>query len=53
VGLSGRQQNAHIADTLQLRDIAMATIFCLSVGYNFGCMIASNMLIDSWGEFSG
>ena len=25
--MSGRQQNADIADTLQLRDIAMATIF--------------------------
>jgi len=26
------QQNADIADTLQLRDVAIATIFCLSVG---------------------
>ena len=26
------QQNAYIADTLQLRDIAMATIFWLSMG---------------------
>ena len=30
----------------------MATIFWLSVGYNFGCMIASDTLFDSWGEFS-
>jgi len=36
-----------------LRDAAMATIFWLSMGYNFGCMIASNTLFDSRGEFSG
>jgi len=35
------RQNADIADTLHLRDVAMATTFCLSMGYNFGCMIAS------------
>ena len=36
-GLSGRagRQNADIADTLQLRDIAMVTTFWLSMGYNF------------------
>jgi len=50
--LSGRRQNADIADTLQLRDVAMASPFCLSMGYNFGCMIASNMLFDSMGGFS-
>jgi len=33
------QQNADIVDTLHLRDIAIA--FWLSMGYNFGCMIAS------------
>ena len=38
VGLSGRRQNADIADSLHLRDIAMATTFCLSVGYNF-CLL--------------
>ena len=47
------RQNADIADTLQLRDVAMATTFCLSIGYNFGCMIASLTLFDSRGEFSG
>jgi len=31
----------------------MAMIFWLSMDYNFGCMIASNMLFDSWGELSG
>jgi len=53
VGLSGRRQNADIADTLHLRDIAMGTPFCLSMGYNFGCMIASNTLFDSRGGFWG
>jgi len=28
-----------------LRDVAMATNFWLSVGYNFGCMIASDTLM--------
>ena len=36
-----------------LRDVAMATTFCLSMGYNFGCMIASDTLFDSRGGFSG
>jgi len=31
---SGRQ-NADIASTLQLREVAMATTFWLSMGYNF------------------
>jgi len=31
----------------------MATTFCLSVGYNFGCIIASDTLFDSKGGFSG
>ena len=47
------QQNADIADTLHPRDVAMATTFCLSMGYNFGCMIASHTLFDSRGGFSG
>ena len=36
-----------------LRDVAMATNFCLSMGYNSGCIIASNTLFDSRGGFSG
>jgi len=42
-----------------LRDVAMATNFGMQfavtgfLGYNFGCMIASNMLFDSRGGFSG
>jgi len=45
--------NAHIANTLHLRDVAMATTFWLSMEYNFGCMIASDTLSDSMGWFSG
>jgi len=47
------RQNADNADTLHLRDVAMATTFWLSMGYNFGCMIASDMMFDSRGGFSG
>ena len=47
------RQNADIADTLQLSDVAMATSFCLSTGYNFTCMTASDTLLDSRGGFSG
>ena len=36
-----------------LRDVAIATNFWLSMGYNFGCMIASDTLLDSNGRFSG
>jgi len=47
------RQNADIADTLQLRDVAVATTFWLSMGYNFSCMTASDTLFDSRGGFSG
>jgi len=47
------QQNADIPDTLHLRDVAMATTFWLSMGYNFGCMTASDTLFDSRGGFLG
>ena len=36
-----------------LRDVAMASNFWLSMGYDFGCMIASDTLFDSRGAFSG
>jgi len=42
-----------------LRDVATATNFGMQfaiagfAGYNFGCMIASDMLLDSWGKFLG
>ena len=47
------RQNADIADTLPLRDVAMATTFWISMGYNFSCMTASDTLFDSRGGFSG
>ena len=47
------RQNADIADTQTLREVAMATTFWLSIGYNFGCMIASDTLFDSRDGFSG
>jgi len=46
------RQNADIADTLHLMEVAMATTFWLSMGYNFGCVIASDTLFDSRGGFS-
>jgi len=51
--LTGRQENTDTADTLQLRDVAKATIFWLSMGHNFGCMIASDTMFDSWGWVFG
>jgi len=47
------RHNADIVDTLQLRGVAMATTFWLSMGYNFGCKIASDTLFDTRGRFSG
>jgi len=47
------RQNADIADTLHQSDVDIATTFWLSMGYNFGCMIASNTLFDSRGGFRG
>jgi len=45
------RQNADIADTFHLRDVSMATTFWLSMGYNFGCVIASSTIFDSRGVF--
>jgi len=41
------RQNVDTADILHLSDVAMATTFWLSMGYNFHCMIASDTLFDS------
>jgi len=46
------QQNADIADTLKIRDVAMATTFWLSMNYNFGCVIGSGTIFDSRAGFS-
>jgi len=45
------RQNADIADTLHLRDVAVATTFWLLMVYNFGCMIASDRQFDSRGAW--
>jgi len=34
-------------------DVAMAITFWLSMGYNFGCVIASGTISDFRGGFSG
>ena len=47
------QQNADIDDTMHIWDVAVATSFWLSMGYNFGCVIAISTLFDSRGGFSG
>jgi len=47
------RQNADIANTLQLTDVAMATTFWLPTGYSFDCVIASDTLFDSRSAFSG
>ena len=46
-------QNSDIADTLHLRDVAMATTFWLLMGCNFRCVIATDTLFDSMGGFLG
>jgi len=43
------RQNADIVDTLQLREVAIASTFWLPVGYNFGCMVALHLLIAGSG----
>jgi len=47
------RQNADIADTLHLSDVAVATTFWLSMGYNFGCVMANDMIVDFSGGSSG
>jgi len=47
------RQNADVADTLHVRDVAMATSSWLSMGYNYGCVIASDTLFDSGGWVFG
>jgi len=45
------RQNADIADSLHLRDVVMATTFWLSMGYDIGCMIASETIFDSGSSY--
>jgi len=51
-GLSGRPTECRYCRYPAPKDVAMATTFWLSMGYNFRCMIASDMLFDSRGGFS-
>jgi len=48
-GLSGRPTKCRCCQYQQLRDIGMANIFSFQWAIN-GCVIASDMLFDSWGE---
>jgi len=52
-GLSGRPTEGRYCRYPAHRDVAMATIFWLSMGYNFGCMTASDTLFDSRVGFRG
>ena len=47
------RQNAYIINTLQLREVAMATTFWLPMGYNFACVIANDTAFDFRCEFAG
>jgi len=55
----GRRNHVLDGGPAVLREVAMATNFGTQfaitgfVGYNFGCMIASDTLFDSRGGFSG
>jgi len=40
-----------ITDTLQLREVAMATTFWLPSGNNFGFVVTSDTLFDIWVAF--
>jgi len=52
-GLSGQPTECRYCDTLHIRDIAKATTFSLSMGYNFLCMISSYTLFDLEVGFRG
>jgi len=47
------RQNANIADTLKLRNVAMATTFWLPSGYDVDCVLDSDKLFHSMVGFSG
>jgi len=43
--LSGQPTECRYCHTMHLRDVAMATIFWLFVGYNFRCVIGSSTIL--------
>jgi len=55
----GRRNHVLYGSPVVLSDVAMETNFGTQfaitgfVGYNFGCMTASDTMFDSWGGFSG
>jgi len=57
--MRGRRKHVLDGGPVMLRDVAMATNFVTQfaitgfVGYNFGCMIASDMLFDLGVGFQG
>jgi len=51
--VSRQDTGTDIADTLQLREVAMATTLWLPSGYNFSCAVASDMLFNTIGCFRG
>jgi len=53
VGFRVKLSNEDIAKIEGLRDVAMATSFWLSMGYNFSCMIASDTLFGFGVGFRG
>ena len=53
MGLDGPEKCVLDSGPQMLRDVAMATNFWLLVGYNFGCVVASDMVFDSMGGFLG
>ena len=53
VGSKGPKESCGRWRSRDAEDVAMATNFWLSLGHNFGCIIASDTLFDSSGGFSG
>ena len=50
--MSGRPIKSRYRQYFAPRDITTATNFWLSMGYNFGCVIAIGTIFDSRGGFS-
>jgi len=51
VGFRVKLSSEDVAEIKGLRDVAMAATLWLSMGYNFSCVIGSDMLFDSMGGF--
>jgi len=53
MGLDGPKESRVRWGSRGAKVVAMATTFSLSMGYKFGCIIASDMLFDTRTGFSG